>query len=158
MNTTQLIRNEVKALGYTPKQVSVRQHNRSVDVIIKDFTANYKALERLRKYERVRRCEATHEVLCGGNTFVSISYDWKREADIKKTPDYLSFLNGIISKLSEIEGNSGVALSPNIAAFKNQNNGRYQLSVKWEDTPWVLLSNEHDVAWYVYLNRLQGKN
>lgn len=157
MNTTESVRNEVKALGYTPRQVSVRGRNGSVNVTIKDLSIDIKKLACVRKYERLHYCEITQEVLCGGNTFVHLSYDWEVESLAKKTLAFLHTLEEVKNKLQKIEGNSGVALTPGIAAFRSQTNGRYQLSVKWEDDAWIMLSDQVDVAWYVFLSHLQGK-
>lgn len=157
MNTTESVRNEVKALGYTPRQVSVRGRGGRVNVSIKDLTIDIKKLDSVHKYEKVRYCERTQEVLCGGNTYVHLSYDWEVVSKAKETLVFLHMLEEVKNKLQKIEGNSGVSLASGITAFRSQTNGRYQLSVRWEDDSWILLSDQVEVAWYVFLSFLQGK-
>ncbi len=48
----------------------------AINIRIMDLSVDREEVEALaRGYESVRRCEATHEILSGGNTYVSVSYD-----------------------------------------------------------------------------------
>ena len=86
MTTAQKIRAELKGLGITNKQVSVRTSNGSVRVVILDLNINKQALtDKIRKYESYEVCERSGEILQGGNTFVFVDYDytilskWRKE-------------------------------------------------------------------------------
>ncbi len=73
----QEVRAELKALGITNKQVSVTSKHGNIRCEIKDLTVNKKLVEDIAgKHESIRRCEFTGEILCGGNTFVSVEFDW----------------------------------------------------------------------------------
>jgi len=77
-----LLRNELKALGLTSQDVSVRvkpcTYSERMDVIIKNLSIDIKEIERLaRKYEKVDRDEITGEILAGGNDYVYVAYDWE---------------------------------------------------------------------------------
>ena len=65
--------------GWTGRQVSVRTDNYSMGstlrVEIKDPSVPLPLVERLaEEHESVRRCEITHDILSGGNRYVSVSY------------------------------------------------------------------------------------
>ena len=72
------LRKEFKEkLGANSRTISVRNpHYSSIVITIKDLTIDKeKVIEIAKKYESVDRCHVTGEVLAGGNTFVSVSYD-----------------------------------------------------------------------------------
>ena len=74
------IRKEIKSqLGYTAKQVSVRSvHGTELKVTVKDITIDLQQIEKIAsQFEDIHRCEATNEILLGGNTFVNVGYDWQ---------------------------------------------------------------------------------
>lgn len=80
MSKADQLRAALKAAGFTRKQVSVRtgggSTETSLDVTVRDTTIALSAVEELAgKYENIRRCEATGEILGGGNTFLDVSYD-----------------------------------------------------------------------------------
>ena len=77
----QKIRNEIKALGYTAKKVSVRcnscGYSDSIRITIKDIAIPEKAIvEIANKYESVRYDEYTGEILEGGNLYIFVEYDY----------------------------------------------------------------------------------
>lgn len=85
MTTAQKIRAELKGLGITNKQVSVRTSNGSVRVVILDLNINKQTLEdQVRKYESYEVCEFTQEILQGGNTFVFVDYDYMTLSNWRK--------------------------------------------------------------------------
>jgi hypothetical protein len=72
------IRRELKERGI---RASVRcrhcGYSDAIDIRIKDLGADYEEVERIaRSHESVRRCEYSHEILSGGNRYVSVSYDY----------------------------------------------------------------------------------
>lgn len=78
------IRADLKAAGYKTggkyAQVSVRSpHWGSIRVTVKDPEADFDQIEKISEaHERIRRCEMSHEILSGGNTFVNVN--WSDEA------------------------------------------------------------------------------
>ena len=92
------IRKDLKKLGYTPRQVSVRSEyfsmGSSVSITVKDITCDFDAIDRIaRSYERIRRCEYTGEILSGGNTYVSVSWDWALRQAVAEP--YLSYVKSM---------------------------------------------------------------
>lgn len=85
----QELRAELKARGWSSRDVSVRvkpcTYSRAIDIVIKRVDISKKEVEGLAgKYESVRRCEASGEILSGGNTYVSVTYDWKLKEKMVK--------------------------------------------------------------------------
>jgi hypothetical protein len=78
MNEAKEIRVELKnKLGYNSRQVSVRTDGCAIRVNVKDKSIDLKPIKEIaRKYEDISRCEYTHEILSGGNTFVFVNYSW----------------------------------------------------------------------------------
>ncbi|MCD8875437.1 hypothetical protein K2V74_14030 [Mammaliicoccus sciuri] len=78
IRTSQYIAKEIrtelkKELGYTNRQISVKNNWSSIDVVIKDDSVDREAVEKIAKpLEEVDRCEVTGEILAGGNTFVFV--------------------------------------------------------------------------------------
>lgn len=71
-----VIRARIKAAGVNPKLVSVRSDYTSVSVHVKHWTVPLCKVEEITKgLSRVRRCEATGEILGGGNLFVHAQYE-----------------------------------------------------------------------------------
>ncbi len=70
------LRADLKAAGFKPKQVTVRQTaGCSLDVTIRDAAVSLTAVKAIAdKHVRVRYCEASGEILSGGNTFVGVRY------------------------------------------------------------------------------------
>ncbi len=73
----QALRKELKEeLGLNSKQVSVRvKHGIAINVNIKTLVNPDKVEKLARKYEKIDRCEASGEILQGGNDFVSVEFD-----------------------------------------------------------------------------------
>lgn len=75
------IRQELKKdHGWTTRQVSVRSENfsmgSSINVRVKDPAVDLTVVEEVAKRiaESISRCEITHEILSGGNRYVSVNY------------------------------------------------------------------------------------
>ncbi len=63
-----------KNLGLTSRQVSVRGPHGSVTVTIKAPGINRQAVRNVaEEFQRIRRDERSGDILCGGNTFVSVT-------------------------------------------------------------------------------------
>ena len=69
-------RKELKELGINSKQVSVNCKHGSLYVRIKDLKVKMETVEFIaNKHRSVSYCEASGEILQGGNTFVFIEFD-----------------------------------------------------------------------------------
>jgi hypothetical protein len=76
-NTTpaQALRAALKAAGFNARRVTVRASHSSLYVSIRDAGASLSEVEAIaNKFSVVRRCEATGEILSGGNVFVNVAY------------------------------------------------------------------------------------
>jgi hypothetical protein len=71
----QALRAALKAEGFNARCVTVRQHYSTLHVTIRDAWVSLTRVKKIAdKHSVVRRCEATGEILCGGNTFVAVAY------------------------------------------------------------------------------------
>jgi hypothetical protein len=71
-------------LGYNSRQVGVRNrqggYSTCIRVTVKDLNIPLEPIEKLtEQFEYYQRDYATQEILCGGNTFIDVSYDWRLE-------------------------------------------------------------------------------
>lgn len=78
------IREELKKLGYNNRLVSVREDqgglNWSFEITVKDLNINLKPIQEIAdKYKQIDKCEASGEILNGGNLYIFVEYDWKLE-------------------------------------------------------------------------------
>lgn len=74
--TAAAIRTALKTAGYRRDVVSVRVSGGSVEVTVKSATIKFSRVEEIAgKFEKIDRCYATGEILCGGNTFVFVRAD-----------------------------------------------------------------------------------
>lgn len=70
------IRAEFKRHGFGARQVSVRTGRSSIDVTVKTAMLPLAwARSVAERAEKIDRCEMTGEILCGGNTYVSVRHD-----------------------------------------------------------------------------------
>lgn len=103
------LRKEIKAAGYTTKQVSVRSkyvmYDDSIRVTIKDLNVNKKLIEEIAdKYESIRYDEYCGEVLQGCNTFVNVEIDYSLLIEAQE--DYMEIATQIYNNaLVECENN-----------------------------------------------------
>ena len=82
-------------LGIKPSLISVR-YDGSYRIGLKDWAIDKEAVEEIAKAKQsVRRCEYTHEILSGGNTFVFVDYSLSqpRERCIEETKKELGKWN-----------------------------------------------------------------
>jgi hypothetical protein len=71
----QTLRAALKAAGFNARRVTVRQNHSTLDVTIRDAWASLSEVKAIAdKFRVVHRCQATGEILCGGNTFVDVRY------------------------------------------------------------------------------------
>lgn len=69
------LRAELKAAGYNARRVSVRSPRGNLELTVRDAAVDIEHVAGIaKKYERIDRDHATGEILCGGNTFVRVSY------------------------------------------------------------------------------------
>lgn len=91
------IRSNLKAAGIPAKAVSVRsRHTGSVEVVVKSLAVDFRKVKEIaQQEENIRRCEATGEILSGGNTyvFVTLGDEALDEAmkEVKVPDDFNSF-------------------------------------------------------------------
>lgn len=99
------LRGELKEIGYNSKQISVRSKD-GLSITIKDFSIKFREIAPLvRKYEHIRRDQITGEILCGGNTFVSIGYDY---GELRKASSrYQNFSIELFNKCEALPVGSG---------------------------------------------------
>jgi hypothetical protein len=71
----QTLRAALKAAGFNARRVTVRQNHSTLYVTIRDAWTSLTQVKAIAdKFEVVRRCEASGEILCGGNIFVNVRY------------------------------------------------------------------------------------
>lgn len=71
----QRLRAALKAAGFNARRVSVRHDHSTLRVTLRDATAALSTVKAIADgFRSVRYCEATGEILCGGNTFVEVEY------------------------------------------------------------------------------------
>ena len=112
------IRKELKKqLGVTSRQVSVRSRNsgydEAIDIEIKDLTVNKMKVEEIAsRYEYIRRCEYSGEILAGGNTYVFVTLDYVALSEAKE--ELLEVAKKIIDDNKDLLGkNEGKTIAEN---------------------------------------------
>lgn len=69
------LRAALKAVGYHARRVSVRHDHNTLRVTVRDPSASLTRIKQIAApFESVRHCQATGEILSGGNTFLSCEY------------------------------------------------------------------------------------
>lgn len=126
MNAQQ-IKKQIKAAGISTKGVSVRVEPSSVDCRIKNLSVDKDAIKPIvQSYESIDRCEATGEILQGGNTFVNVAYDYAAINALANSDEFTAliqahfagltgegrrnFLASEFAKENSIDGVCGLAL------------------------------------------------
>jgi hypothetical protein len=70
------LRAALKQAGFNTRRVSVRADHSTLQVTIRDASISLTQIEAIAgPFESIRRCEATGEILQGGNRYVDIKYD-----------------------------------------------------------------------------------
>lgn len=146
---------KLKAHGITSKQVSCRNDHGSISCRIKDITIDPEFVSSLGdEFEDIHYCHASQEILSGGNTFVSVQYDWQIESAICKTPEFEAFKTELSAKLDAITGNECAEIGN--ALFYRDGCSirlRYDKGDRHEVEPFHNLSS---LAWSVYTKLANG--
>ena len=79
---TQAIKAELKKAGYGTKQVSIRSrycgYSDATDITVKDLNCNIEKIRKIcEKFEKIDYDKYSGEILAGGNTYISVQWDWK---------------------------------------------------------------------------------
>lgn len=102
----QAVRDELKKIGITSRQVSVRSEycgfSTALHITIKDLAIERATVEKIaKKYEELDIDKYTGEILSGGNTYVLVSFDYN--ARNRAYEEYADIINDI-DKVSEDGG------------------------------------------------------
>lgn len=97
MKTGNEIKKELaKALNVKSSNFSCSTKNGSYSITVKTFAISGKQVERyMNQYKNVRRCEASGDILCGGNTFVFVDYDYRLQLTEEELADVVSLMNKV---------------------------------------------------------------
>lgn len=112
----QELRNTLKTMGYTAKQVSIRSKRSMYDdiiyITIRDLSVNKKKIaEVANKYKYIRWDDYTNGILAGGNTYIDVSFDWEiLSAEVKKRIDDA---RALMKKYQDIKPGVGVTFREN---------------------------------------------
>jgi hypothetical protein len=103
----QEIRNKLKEIGITSRQVSVKGSYALYDSVIraeiKDLSVNVNLVKEITEnYRSVDYCIASGEVLEGGNTYVRVNYNWEsiRDARLLKEEEAKKIFDDVQGKES----------------------------------------------------------
>lgn len=152
------IRDGLKVLGLSSRQVSVQADSNGANVRIKDFSVNFNQVKELAKqFEEIRRCEYSGDILSGGNTYISISYDWQAEKALKESQEYKDHLNWVTDKLFDLKENVGIELVKGFKVFKHYNGYGYHVEVDYSDRPWIGFNGVSELAFELFV-QLQQKS
>lgn len=95
-------------LGYNRTQVSVSAKHSCITFTVRKKDVDFKKVEEFgNQFENIYRCEATGEILSGGNTFVDVRFSEEVKNEIKQ--DFIEVCEKAITELETIESdNQGV--------------------------------------------------
>ena len=69
------LRSDLRTAGYNARQVTVRRDHSTLRVTIRDASVKISHVKEIAgRYESVSYCQASGEILSGGNTFVDVEY------------------------------------------------------------------------------------
>lgn len=158
MKNIQQLRQELKALNITNKQVSVVNSHGSIDVRIKDINISEEKIQEIaKKYERVFYCEHSQEILSGGNTFVSVSYSWELERAIRKSEEFLNMKSDVEEKLKLLKDNEGIELAKGFVVFNRFTGIGYQVTSEYSSERWLLFTNNESLTYELFKAVKQNK-
>lgn len=107
-----------KEFGYTSRQVSVKSRSSTLDITIKDPMIKIKPIEEIAKrFQKIDRCEASGEILSGGNRYVFV--DYSDEARAARAQPYLKAVEAALetiadeSTLARVDGTTFLVGKPN---------------------------------------------
>jgi hypothetical protein len=157
-NAAETIREELKARGINNRRVSVKNDGGSLSIKIKDLSICADMVRDIaEKFERVRYCEGSGEILSGGNFFVFVTYDYKAESAVEATPEYQELLAEIVPKVATLTDRAGVSLPSGVVAFLGPNKASLQATVPWSGKVWSFFNDARDLTLEIYKARLQKK-
>ena len=129
-----IIREALKSeLNLNRTKVSVRSpYYGCVNVEVHDATADYDAVKEIAKRQKsISRCEASGEILCGGNTFIFVEYSERAQATVlAERADDIAAIKTAALGLSEegLYGTDVAGIFINIDGYqwrmKNEANGQ----------------------------------
>ena len=106
------------------------------------------------EFEHVRYCEYSQEILNGGNTFVSVQYDWEMESATRKTPEFNALQEELSAKLNAITGNECAKIGTALFYREGCNiRLRYDKGDRHEVEPY---HNLDSLTWSVFVNLANG--
>lgn len=110
---TQAIKAELKKAGYTVKQVSVRSGNcgysDKTDITVKDLSCNINEIRKIcASFERIDYDQYNGEILAGGNTYISVQWDWKlineaTKANLEKAKNTIENMDNSVKLYEDTE-------------------------------------------------------
>lgn len=104
------IRQRLKNLGYTSKQISVTSKH-AINITIKDLTIELEAIKRIGdEYREIDYCQVSGEILSGGNTFVFTQYDWQAEKAARESEQFKDWFKSCESIFDTQEIGVGIAI------------------------------------------------
>lgn len=133
------IRNELKALGYNSRHISVKSriagYSDAIDISIKDLSINIREIDAIaRECEEVRYDEYSGEILSGGNTYIHVNYDPKIICD--KTDELRDYAKKMFTQAGHY------------IAIADDKNGRVLTLNKDESRLWFIDVNTDDQHCY----------
>lgn len=124
MKTKEQIQAKLKEMGYNAKMVSVSVRHSSVTVTVRNASINPTVIENAVKgFEQISRCEASGEILSGGNTFVGVAVS--EEVEKIWAGQFMLQVEEAISKMTD--DRTGVTIFGNYVLFM-QYPGCYSVS------------------------------
>lgn len=148
---------KLKAIGITNKQVSCRGDYNSITCRIKDLSIDPEVVERIAyEYEKIDRCEYSGEILAGGNTYVSVVYDYDTEREHSNSEKFQQLKSEIKQKLDAINDGKCADIYGAFAYYAQ--NGALVLS--WEkangSNEYESTHNLESLTWSVYVKLANG--
>lgn len=132
----------LKKAGYNSRKVSVRNRHGSFELTIRDIDVNPERVEAIaRGAQVVHRCAVTHEILSGGNTFVSVCWSEKVKQQMIDNSIYAVIVTP--ETLADAKDNTGVVIGPfaffqrgryNWEAITEDNEDRIHIALNWKDS------------------------
>lgn len=149
------IRQRLKSLGYSSKQISVTSKN-AINITIKDLTIELEKIKQIGdKYREVDYCQASGEILSGGNTFVFTQYSWESERQAMESDAFKDWFKQCESVFEAQE--IGIGLSVGNYTVHKMHNWFFQL---WDEINrnWLHAHcSKKAIAFGLYHLHLQGK-
>jgi hypothetical protein len=159
MNATEsaaAIRVEYKRKGWTPKDVSVRSEyfsmGEAVRITIKSAAVPLRDARAIaEKYDRMRRCEYSGEILSGGNLYVSVSVS--EEARKAKAAQFVPAVERAIALLNPDDN----ILQPIVPGYHVGRNPNTSFSLWGESRHIIQASNAAEIAYELAVALEGGK-